>query len=48
MGIPSHLPASGAHVLWTIAVVLTLNIAVRKWTAVHPDSNFAKALALAV
>ncbi|HJS94519.1 MAG TPA: hypothetical protein VJ741_09660 [Solirubrobacteraceae bacterium] len=45
--MPTHLPASGAHVLWVVAVVAATNIAVRTWTGVHPDSAFAKALAFA-
>jgi hypothetical protein len=42
------LPASGAHVLWVVAVVLVLNITSRTWAAAHPDNPFAKALAFSV
>lgn len=45
--MPSQLPASGAHVLWVVAVMAVTNIAVRTWTAQHPNSAFAKALAFA-
>lgn len=46
--MPNQLPASGAHVLWTWAAVLVLNITARTWAAGHPDSAFAKAVAFSV
>ncbi|MGH2877877.1 MAG: hypothetical protein ACRDRL_16290 [Sciscionella sp.] len=43
--MPTHLPASGAHVLWVVAVVAVTNIAVRTWAGNHPQSAVAQALA---
>lgn len=43
--MPHTLPASGAHFLYVAACFFVINITARTWSANHPDSAFAQALA---
>jgi hypothetical protein len=45
--MPTRLPTSAAHVLWTVAVMAVANITIRTWAANHSDSALAQALSFA-
>lgn len=46
--MPTHLPASAAHALWVVAVVIVANVTARTWAANHPNSALAQAVAVAL